>query len=58
MILSPYKISENFLLKKLKSIRNGSLTLNNYDCKFYNFGDETNNLKANIKIHNQSFILI
>ena len=35
MILSPYKISESFVLKKLKSISNGSLTLNNHDGKFH-----------------------
>ena len=37
MILNLYKISENFVLKKLKSIDNGSLTLNNHDGKLYNF---------------------
>ena len=55
MILSPYKISENFVLKKLKSIKNGSLTLNNYDGKLYNFGDQNSNLKSEIKIHNPKF---
>ena len=33
MILSPYKISENFVLKKLQFINNGSLILTNYDGK-------------------------
>ena len=55
MILSPYRISENFVLKKLKSIKSGSLTLNNYDGKLYNFGDENSNLKSGIKIHNPKF---
>jgi len=55
MILSPYKISENFVLKKLKSINNGSLTLNNHDGKIYYFGDINSNLKSQIKIHNQKF---
>ena len=55
MILSPYKISENFVLKKLKSISNGSLTLNNHDGKLYYFGDKNSNLKSQIKIHNQKF---
>ena len=55
MILSPYRISENFVLKKLKSIKSGSLTLNNYDGKSYNFGDENSNLKSQIKIHNPKF---
>ena len=55
MILSPYRISENFVLKKLKSIKSGNLTLNNYDGKLYNFGDENSNLKSGIKIHNPKF---
>ena len=55
MILSPYRISENFVLKKLKFIKSGSLTLNNYDGKLYNFGDENSNLKSQIKIHNPKF---
>ena len=55
MILSPYRISENFVLKKLKFIKSGSLTLNNYDGKLYNFGDENSNLKSQIKIHNSKF---
>ena len=55
MILSPYKISENFVLKKLKSIKNGSLTLYNYNGQLYNFGDQNSNLKSEIKIHNPKF---
>ena len=55
MILNPYKISENFVLKKLKYIRNGNLNLNNYDGKFYNFGDINSNLKTKIKINNPKF---
>ena len=55
MILNPYKISENFVLKKLKSISNGSLILNNHDGKLYNFGNENSNLKSEIKIHNPKF---
>ncbi len=55
MISNLYKISESFILKKLKSIRNGSLILSNYDGKLYNFGDKYSNLKAEIKIHNPKF---
>ena len=55
MNFSPYKISENFILKKLKSINNGKLILENYDGNSYNFGNEDSILKANIKIHNPKF---
>jgi len=55
MILNPYKISENFVLKKLRLISNGSLSLSNYDGKLYNFGDENSNLKSQIKIYNPKF---
>ena len=55
MILNPYKISENFVLKKLRLISNGSLSLNNYDGKLYNFGDQNSNLKSQIKIYDSKF---
>ena len=55
MNFSPYKISENFILKKLSSINNGKLILENYNGDFYNFGNEDSILKANIKIHNPKF---
>ncbi len=55
MILNPYKISENFVLKKLRFISNGNLSLNNYDGKSYNFGDQNSNLKSQIKIHDPKF---
>ncbi len=55
MNFSPYKISENFIFKKLKSINNGKLILENYDGNSYNFGNEDSILKANIKIHNPKF---
>ena len=55
MILNPYKISENFVLKKLKSISNGSLTLINYNGDTYNFGDDKSHLKSEIKILNPKF---
>ena len=52
MILSPYKISENFVLKKLQFINNGNLKLNNHDGKEYNFGNQNSILKTEIKILN------
>ena len=55
MILSPYKISENFVLKKLQFINNGNLKLNNHDGKEYNFGNQNSILKTEIKIHNPKF---
>ena len=55
MILSPYKISEKFILNKLSLIKNGSLILDNHDGKIYNFGDEKSNLKSQIKILNPKF---
>ena len=55
MNFSPYKISENFIFKKLKSINNGKLILENYDGNSYNFGNKDSDLKANIKIHNPKF---
>ena len=55
MILNPYKISEKFVLKKLKFISNGNLSLSNYDGKLYNFGDQSSNLKSEIKIHDPKF---
>ena len=55
MNFSPYKISENFILKKLNSINNGKLILENYNGNSYNFGNEDSILKANIKIRNPKF---
>ena len=55
MILNPYKISENFVLKKLRLNSNGSLSLSNHDGKLYNFGDKNSSLKSQIKIHNPKF---
>ena len=55
MKLNPYKISEIFILKKLKFIEYGNLRLINYDGGSYNFGKVDSKLKANIKIHNPKF---
>ncbi len=57
MNLNPYKISENFVLKKLNAIKNGSLILENHNGKLYNFGKIDSYLKAKIKIHNPKFYL-
>ena len=55
MILNPYKISENFILKKLNYIKDGRLTLENYDGKVHQFGNQESSLSAKIKIHNPNF---
>jgi len=55
MNFSPYKISENFVLKKLNYIKDGKLTLENYDGKIYQFGNQESFLSAEIKIHNPKF---
>ncbi|MDA9091857.1 cyclopropane-fatty-acyl-phospholipid synthase family protein [Pelagibacteraceae bacterium] len=55
MNLSPLKISENFILNKLRSIKNGSLNLKNYnqDIKFY--GEPSGMVKADIVVRNPKF---
>ena len=55
MNLSPLKISENFILNKLRSIKNGSLNLKNYnqDIKFY--GEPSGMVKADIIVRNPKF---
>ena len=55
MIFSPYKISENFVLKKLKTINSGKLILQNYNGKSYIFGNSDDTLEVKIKIHNPKF---
>mgnify|MGYP001188107305 CR=1 FL=1 len=55
MNLSPYKISEKFVLKKLNFIQNGKLILENYDGKIHQFGIKETTLNAKIKIHNPKF---
>ena len=55
--MSLNKISEKFVLNKLKSIENGNLKLINYDGKVYHFGDLESNLSADIKINNPKFYL-
>ena len=55
MIFNPYKISENFVLKKLKTINSGKLILQNYNGETYIFGNADDTLEVKIKIHNPKF---
>ena len=49
-----FKISEKFVINKLKLLRNGNRLIN-YDGKVFHFGDLENTLSANIKINNPKF---
>ena len=42
--MSLFKISEKFVVNKLKLIKHGNLKLINYDGKVYHFGDLERNL--------------
>ena len=55
MIFNPYKISEDFVLKKLKTINSGKLILQNYNGETYIFGNPDDALEVKIKIHNPKF---
>ncbi len=55
--MSIFKISEKFVLNKLKSIKEGNLKLVNYDGQVYHFGNLENPFTADIKIINPSFYL-
>ena len=55
MNFSPSKISENFILNKLQSIKSGSLNLKNYNQKVKLFGDPNSSVKADITINNPKF---
>ena len=55
MIFNPYKISENFVFKKLKTINRGKLILQNYNGETYIFGNSDDALEVKIKIHNPKF---
>jgi len=55
MNFTPSKISENFLLNKLKSIKGGSLNLKNYNQETKLFGESSGNVKADIVVHNPKF---
>ena len=53
--MSFLKISEKFVLNKLKKIKNGNLKLINYDGKVFHFGSLESNISADIKINNPKF---
>ena len=55
--MSLFKLSEKFVVNKLKLIKHGNLKLINYDGKVYHFGDLESNLSANIQINNPKFYL-
>ena len=55
--MSLTKISEKFVLNKLKHISQGNLKLINYDGKVFHFGDLESKLSTDIKINNPSFYL-
>jgi len=51
------KISNNFVLNTLKHIKHGHLKLTNFNNDVFYFGDEKENLKAEIKINQPGFFL-
>ena len=55
--MSIFKISEKFVLNKLKSIKEGNLKLVNYDGQVYHFGNLEDPFTADIKIINPGFYL-
>jgi len=55
--MSLIKISERFVLNKLKKISQGNLKLINYDGKVFHFGDLESKLFSDIKINNPNFYL-
>ena len=55
--MSLFKISEKFVLNKLKNISQGNLKLINYDGKVFHFGDLESKLSSDIKINNPNFYL-
>jgi cyclopropane-fatty-acyl-phospholipid synthase len=55
MNFNPSKIAENFILKKLQSIKGGSLNLKNYNQKIKIFGESNSFVKADIAVHSPKF---
>ena len=53
--MSLYKITEKFVLNKLKNITQGNLKLINYDGKVFHFGDLESKLSSDIKVNNPHF---
>ena len=56
MNFSPQKLSENFILNKLKLVKEGSLNLINHNDEKFVFGNPEK-IKANIKINTPKFYL-
>ena len=57
MNFSPQKLSENFILNKLKLVKEGSLNLINHNDEKFVFGNPEKKIKANIKINTPKFYL-
>tara|TARA_B110000967_G_scaffold26766_1_gene24458 strand:+ start:435 stop:1622 length:1188 start_codon:yes stop_codon:yes gene_type:complete len=55
MNFTPSKISEDFILNKLKFIKGGSLNLKNHNQKTKLFGESNGIIKADIAVHNPKF---
>ena len=55
--MSLFKITEKFVLNKLKNISQGNLKLINYDGKVFHFGDLESKLSSDIKINEPNFYL-
>ena len=53
--MSLSKISEKFILNRLKKLENGNLKLINYDGKVFHFGNLESKPSADIKINNPNF---
>ena len=53
--MSLFKISEKFVLNKLKNITQGNLKLINYDGNVFHFGDLESKLSSDIKVNNPHF---
>jgi cyclopropane-fatty-acyl-phospholipid synthase len=53
--MSISKISEKFILNRLKKLEYGNLKLINYDGKVFHFGNLESKLSADIKINNPNF---
>jgi len=53
--MSLSKISEKFVIGKLKLIKDGNLKLINYDGKVFHFGDLESKLSSDIKVNNPHF---
>lgn len=55
MNFSIQKLSETFILNKLKLIKNGSLNLTNYNHEKFIFGEINKEVKADIKVNDPKF---